>query len=874
MSPSSPERGSSLVLNRGFQMETRIALLLLLLNPAVYAQQQDTVKGLVPTFPLEPSPVMISQPARPAAYFDKIGRKAAVLGYENGTFEAWIFPLKILRNFELSFLLRTSTESIKAEDIVKRIDARPEATTLTYVHESFTVKETFIAPLNESGVLILIEVHTIALVSVIASFLPVLQPMWPAGLGGQYSYWDDGVKAYIISESTGKIGALVGSPLGVGISSTPAHMLSDAPNQFKIDVEPGRTEGSFIPIVIAGGKMNVSDAKRVYSELVKNPEWYYRESRAHFDSLRTRTLRVVTPDKNLNLVFEWGKVAFDNLLITNPDLGTGLVAGFGPSGTSGRPGFGWYFGGDAFINSYAINSYQAFETVRDALAFTQKWQRTDGKMAHELSQAAGYVDWFKDYHFGYIHADTTPYYIAAMGDYLRATGDTLFLRQSWESVKKAYEWCLSTDENGDGLMDNSKAGLGALEFGPLTGIQTDIYLSSVWVEALQSMGRLTQLAGDEKIAHESQTLFSKARQALNEKFWDEQSQSFIYGWTKDGKKVTEITPWPTIAMFFHLLDGEKAEKMLEKLHPSALRTDWGVRLLSTESKLYEPLNYNYGAVWPFINGFVGTAEYSSHNALNGYELVDANARHAFENGLGVCSELYSGETNTPVAEAVPHQGFSSFGFITPFVRGLLGLEVNVPERRILFAPHLSASWDSLELHNLRMLGDAIDFSLQRESGRLRLHIEAHNSQPFEVFFSPALPFGSSVKRIQVNGVEQPIQLLESEQDIHVPMTLRVDKSSDLVIEYDEGMEIIPPERRVRLGDPSEGLRIISFRGKEKTILLEVEGRSGKTYSLRVKNAQRIASVAAARLSVDELILKFPPQPRGGFVRMSISIQLN
>jgi hypothetical protein len=389
-------------------MKRPAVLALLFLFSDLCAQQADTLRGLVPTFPIQTSPIQISQTARPNAYFDKIGRRAAILGYESGMFEALIFPLKVLRNFELSFLLKSSTEPIKALSIVKTIDVRPEATTLTYVYESFTVKETFIAPVDETGLLILLDVHTIVPLSVIASFLPVLQPMWPGGLGGQYSYWDDGVNAYIISESTGKNSALVGSPLGVGISSTPAHMLSDAPNQFLIDVVPGKTDGYYIPIVIAGGKMKGSEARRIYTELVKNPKKYYEESHAHFDSLRTQTLQVLTPDAQVNLAFEWSKVAFDNLLITNPDLGTGLVAGFGPSGTSGRPGFGWYFGGDAFINSYALDSYQAFGTVRDALAFTQKWQRADGKMAHELSQAAGYVDWFKDFHFGYIHADTTP----------------------------------------------------------------------------------------------------------------------------------------------------------------------------------------------------------------------------------------------------------------------------------------------------------------------------------------------------------------------------------------------------------------------------------------------------------------------------------
>ncbi|MFQ5772727.1 MAG: hypothetical protein ACE5HX_19485, partial [bacterium] len=120
-------------------------------------------------------------------------------------------------------------------------------------------------------------------------------------------------------------------------------------------------------------------------------------------------------------------------------------------------------------------SYDAFFTVREALAFTQKWQRTDGKMAHELSQTEKYIDWFKDYPYGYIHGDTTPYYIAAMYDYYLLSADEAFIKSSWNSLKRAYSWCLSTDENDDGLMDNqNQTDAFTLHFVPELGIGSKI----------------------------------------------------------------------------------------------------------------------------------------------------------------------------------------------------------------------------------------------------------------------------------------------------------------------------------------------------------------------------------------------------------------
>ena len=145
----------------------------------------------------------------------------------------------------------------------------------------------------------------------------------------------------------------------------------------------------------------------------------------------------------------------DESLVCNPDLGCGLVAGYGLSGAaSDRPGFGWFFGGDASINSFAMSGAGQSALVRDgALRFFAKYQRADGKITHEISQGAGHVDWFS-YPYPYYHGDTTPFWILAFGEYWRQTGDTALVRELWPNLKRAFEWSRETDKNGDGLMEN------------------------------------------------------------------------------------------------------------------------------------------------------------------------------------------------------------------------------------------------------------------------------------------------------------------------------------------------------------------------------------------------------------------------------------
>src|SRR4029077_10404519 len=80
------------------------------------------------------------------SFFDVVGRRSAVFGYENRSLEAWVYPLKIIDDFNLSFRLQGYPLDIHGPDIAVAINARPEATTFTYSHAAFTVRQTIFAP--------------------------------------------------------------------------------------------------------------------------------------------------------------------------------------------------------------------------------------------------------------------------------------------------------------------------------------------------------------------------------------------------------------------------------------------------------------------------------------------------------------------------------------------------------------------------------------------------------------------------------------------------------------------------------------------------------------------------------------------------------
>ena len=142
-----------------------------------------------------------------------------------------------------------------------------------------------------------------------------------------------------------------------------------------------------------------------------------RESAQYYRDYLSRTVNLTLPDAQLQQAYDWSRVSTVQGLVTNETLGTGLVAGYRASGTGQRPGFAWFFGRDSMWTSFALNSIGDFETTRTALEFISKFQRDDGKIPHEISQGASFVNWFKDYPYGYASAGATPLYIIAANDY-------------------------------------------------------------------------------------------------------------------------------------------------------------------------------------------------------------------------------------------------------------------------------------------------------------------------------------------------------------------------------------------------------------------------------------------------------------------------
>ena len=796
-------------------------------------------------------PYALRGPARPGGYLGVEGRAAAAFGTEVGEFEVWTWPVRVLHGFELSFQTPMYADPVRGRDIARSVEVTPAGATITYVHPAFTVRQRIFAPVSEPAIAMVLEVEAIRPMEIIASFKSDLQLAWPGGIGGQSIWWDDDTKAFRIGEPRRQFSAVVGSPFATRATTNPAHALPDAPSEMRIAVgdqtpvpmpRPGEPAGRLvnvtsrgIPIVIAGALGRTDSAVAAYRRVVASLPRLYAERVAHADSVVSGTLG--TGDTRTDGIVRWAELNLDEAMVCNPDLGCGPVAGYAAAGPGNhRPGFGWFFGGDAAINSFALSSVGAFDLARRYLGFFARYQRADGKITHEISQAAGRIPWFTEYPYAFYHGDTTPFWLLAIGELFRASADTGFVRSLWPNIGKAYRWCLgAADTTGTGLMENSRAGAGAIEVGDLgVGVKSDIYLASVWVEGLRAMGELAAAVGDTLVAADAARRFPVARRSLEERFWLPGAGRFAFAILDNDSLNDNLTVWPATAMSWRLFDEERGQRMSSALARATISTDWGGRALASESPLYDPLHYNNGTVWPFVTGFLALAQFRYANPYAGREQLEAIWRTGSLWGLGRNPEVFSGAAYEPLETAVPQQFFATSMALTPFVRGALGLEADAPRGVLELAPRLFDRPGEVRLHHVRVGDIVLDVSYAVSDETFRASVQrVSGAGPLTLRFQPALAPGARVRAVTAGARPVRFRAASIGRAELVSFEVPLGQGVEVVVRHTPGWRLAVPTEGPARGERSSGLKVVDARVVDGVFVVAVEGRAGTRYELGV-----------------------------------------
>ena len=644
----------------------------------------------------EPMQIQLTRPSRPWEFLSAVGTRAGLFGNESGRVEAWVYPLKILRNFRLEFDM--DGRVIPAESLSRTVTARAESVSILYTGDTFAVRETFFVPVKEPGALILLDIETSQPLDIRAAFERDFQLEWPAALGGTFISWDPKLHAFYFGEEQKKFAALVGSPTADDVREEYQTNYSSSPeSSFDLGVINKGKERKLV--VIAASTQGRPDVESIFQRLSTTAESLLKESADYYSSYLAKTVALDLPDHELQQAYDWSRISVLQGVVNNPYLGTGLVAGYRTSGASQRPGFAWFFGRDSFWTSFALNAAGDFATSREALEFVSRYQRSDGKIPHEIAQSAGLVEWFRNYPYPYASADATPLYIVAVNDYITQSGDIPFAQQKWESLWRAYQFLVSTYDS-QGLPQNLTIGHGWVEGGPLLPVKTELYQSALGAEALRALAHIADLTGKNDTSKKLSEEFTKQEQLLDHAFWIGERGVFAFALDQDNKMINQPSVLATVPMWFGLLEEVKAEDMITELAAPTHETDWGMRIISSKSTSYNAGGYHYGSVWPLFTGWASVGEDRYHRALPAFSNLKANAELALDGSLGHVTEVLSGDYYQPLSTSSPHQIWSAAMVVSPILRGMLGLAIDAPEHTLTFAPHVPATWTSFAVKNV------------------------------------------------------------------------------------------------------------------------------------------------------------------------------
>jgi glycogen debranching enzyme len=780
-------------------MRTAPLLVLLAASSAIAAQTPAPHLHPIDGMNFRSDGPVLRQHAEALKPFTVAGQSGVLLGQQDGTFEAWLLPLKLLSHLTIEANIEGYTVPIDVNAQSAEIEVRPDRTIITYAHIGFTVRQIMYSPASGSnlaapvgrGPVVLFQFDCLHPTDFTIRFTPELRWMWPErneGVPGVEWVTGPALKPgdsraendtsglassgfYVLHSDYPDLAAALAIPgARAGILAPYQERPQVHPVEFKLHIDPTRDRnapgaGRLYPLLMAyGADREAAKTNNLGAALQQLNDQLPELYAAHAEAWRTlldKSVSIDTPDKQLNEAFQWAVVSIEQLKAkpwipkpnpaTNPgsvaaaSVGqsfspdnqtpknesgasapaapqtiptekknyvlapapeTALVAGYYASGDSARPGFGWFFGRDALYTLYAVNGFGDFALTRSELEFLIHRQRADGKIMHEYSQTAAAIDW-QQFSYMYAAADSTPLFLMATYDYVRSSGDVDFLKRNREAVEKA--WAFETepahDTDHDGIYDNSQ-GTGWVESWPGGMPHQEIYLALLDQQASSAFAEMQRLLGNNTASDTAKNRAQKISSTIEHEYYDAEKGCYAFATNPAGSPNSPAdnttTVYPAVAWW----DSNAAQPLvhadqcLQRFASAALNTDWGLRDVSNEEKIYNGMSYHQGSVWPLFTGWAALAEYRGNQPLAGYQLLKENANLTFTQDIGAVTELLSGDYFAPFGRSTSHQLWSSAMVITPTLRGLFGITIDAQKKEITVNPHLPASWDHAILHDM------------------------------------------------------------------------------------------------------------------------------------------------------------------------------
>jgi len=469
--------------------------------------------------------------------------------------------------------------------------------------------------------------------------------------------------------------------------------------------------------------------------------------------------RITTDHELLNELVEQ---SVRDLRLTVNRVATGLLP------VAGIPWFAVPFGRDSLITSLqtlCLNPEIAYGTLRFLARLQGKtvdpWRDEEpGKILHEIrsGEMAALGEVPQTPYYGSV--DSTPLFVFLFAELMKWTDDPDIAADMRPHMEQALEWIrVYGDSDGDGLIEyhsRSTRGIhnqgwkdsmdsvafpdGRLAQPPIRIVEAQGYAFA----AETRMAELFRRWGETDRADALLASAAARKRQFEDRFWVEDEQFYALALDGSGTPVPAVTSNPGHCLLMGLLNGPRADATVRRLMADDMCCGWGLRTLSSHYPTFNPMSYHNGSIWPHDNSLVAAGLRRS-----GYD--DAALRviqEIFEAGFQLpgyrLPELYCGFSRDRRYQSAPAtypvscspQAWAA-GSVFLMLQHLLGLEPDLPHRKLVVRPMLMPWLNELRFDNLRLGRQTVTVNTWRAGDEIRC--EVLGADGLEVVIAPPPP---------------------------------------------------------------------------------------------------------------------------------------
>ncbi len=200
------------------------------------------------------------------------------------------------------------------------------------------------------------------------------------------------------------------------------------------------------------------------------------------------------------------------------------------------------------------------------------------------------------------------------------SGDERLIRRHWDAARRVLDWARERgDRDGDGYLEyHTQSEHGPKNQGWKDSGEGIVYedgrqvpppiatceIQGYWFAAQQLFAVLCAALGE----IENAKAYWAASQALKERFnrdwWMPEERCFALALDPDKKQARSITSNVGHCLASGIIADQYIRPVVGRLFAPDMFSGWGIRTLSSEHPLYNPISYHLGSVWPVENGTI------------------------------------------------------------------------------------------------------------------------------------------------------------------------------------------------------------------------------------------------------------------------------